>query len=53
MNKTFWVKAKEWIDIEEVEVTDCSEDVYGRDVVCFEYEGEEYESIVVVGSCPG
>lgn len=53
MMRPLWVKADEWIAIEHVETTDCSEDQYGRDVVTFEYNGKTYESIVVAGSKPG
>lgn len=54
MKRISWVKADEWMDIDDVdEVLDVSEDIYGRDVITFEYNGKEYKSICVQGSRPG
>ena len=44
-----WVYAHEhgWIDLTEAKFLNISEDLYGRDKVSFEYDGQEYESMVV------
>ena len=44
-----WVYADEhgWIDLSEAKFLNISEDLYGRDKVYFEYDGQEYESMVI------
>ena len=44
-----WVYAHEhgWIDLTEAKFLNISEDLYGRDKVSFEYDGQEYESMVI------
>jgi hypothetical protein len=44
-----WVFANEngWIDLEETKFLNISEDLYGRDKVSFEYNGQEYESMLI------
>ena len=51
--RTTWVKAGgEWVDLDDTEFLNVSEDLYGRDTITFEYEGDTYESIAVNGSRP-
>lgn len=48
-----WVKAgNEWIDFTEVEFLDVEETPHG-DEYTFEYEGETYKSLCVIGGKPG
>jgi len=44
-----WVYADEhgWIDLSEAKFLNISEDLYGRDKVSFEYDGQEYKSMVI------
>lgn len=55
MRNTIWVRAGEhgWVDANEVEIEDVSEDFRGYDVYTFEYKGETYTSNAVSGSRPG
>lgn len=49
-----WVNAGgEWIDLDKTEFLNISEDIYGRDTITFEYQGDIYESIAVNGLKPG
>ena len=36
-----------WIDLEETKFLNISEDLHGRDRVYFEFNGQEYESMVI------
>ena len=40
----------EWIPLSDVEAFDIEEDVYGRDIVTFRYEGRVLRSLIVVDS---
>lgn len=44
-----WVYAHEygWIDLSEAKFLNISKDLYGRDKVSFEYNGQEYKSMVI------
>lgn len=44
-----WVYADKngWVDLEETRFINISEDLYGRDKVYFEFDGQEYESMVI------
>jgi hypothetical protein len=44
-----WVYANKngWVDLAEAKFLNISEDIYGRDKVHFEYDGQEYESMVL------
>ena len=40
----------EWIPLSDVEAFDIEEDVYGRDIVTFRYDGRVLRSLIVVDS---
>ena len=46
--KSFVMVKGEWIDASKVELLNISEDLYGRDCMTFIYDGNQYESLVVV-----
>ena len=45
-----FVKGEE-IRIDNVEFLNVEEDISGRDLITFEYEGETYESYVILRPC--
>ena len=51
---TAWVSAGKhgWVDVDDTEFLNIEESPYG-DVMYFEYEGEEYSSLIVFGGRPG
>ena len=52
-NQYCWIKAgEEWVGIHKVEFLDIEENMHGEDVMTFEYEGVEYQSVVIRGSKP-
>jgi len=46
MKRSFVCIKGEWIALDECEFIDIQEDFLGRDLVTFEYKGEEYTSYV-------
>lgn len=51
--KTMWVKAgKDWVDVDNVEILNVEEGLYG-DIYTFIYNDFEYSSQAVIGSRPG
>jgi len=49
-----WVHAGEhgWVNQSQVSFVDISEDLFGNDIIAFEFKGRVYESNIVKGSRP-
>lgn len=49
-----WVYAGEhgWLNQSQVSFVDISEDLFGNDIMAFEFKGRVYESNIVTGSRP-
>lgn len=49
-----WVYAGEhgWVNQSQVSFVDISEDLFGNDIMAFEFKGRVYESNIVTGSRP-
>ena len=50
-----WVyvnKKKKWVDVDDVEFLNISENIFGHDEMNFKYKGKDYCSTIVLGSKP-
>jgi|VirMetMinimDraft_7_1064189.scaffolds.fasta_scaffold118623_3 hypothetical protein len=53
--KSAWVYVKKkntWVDVDDVEFLNISENIFGHDEMNFKYKGKQYSSTIAIGSKP-